>query len=154
MTNATEIDPGFETESLAALSVNVGSVGYGPEQGEQYFDRALERMRGLPGVRHAALTTGVPISNGIQMLRTFFVHGRDPEGENNRVMVPVNTVSEGYFRTAGIELRSGRDFASTDHSDAPSVAIVNETTAERFWPGEDAVGKRFFFINEERTSAP
>ena len=149
LANATAIDPGFETERLATLGVNVGAVGYDADRGAQFFDRTLERMGSVPGVESVSLTTGVPISNGINMLRTFFVHGRDPEAENNRVMVPVTTVSAGYLRTAGISLIAGRDFSEADRADAPGAAIVNQTTAERFWPGEDPVGQRFFFINEE-----
>jgi predicted permease len=149
LVNATRIDTGFETEKLASLAVDVDAIGYDEQRGEQFFDRMIERASSMPGVESAALTEGIPIDSGINVMRTFFVHGRDPEDENNREMLPVNTVSIGYFRTAGIELRAGRDFDASDHADAPSVAILNETTAARFWPGEDPIGKRFYFINQD-----
>jgi predicted permease len=60
----------------------------------------------------------------------------------------VNPIGPGYFETLGIPLVRGRDFARTDTTGAPLVVIVNETMAQRFWPGEDAIGKRFKFFGD------
>ena len=65
----------------------------------------------------------------------------------------VNSVSPGYLDTLGIPLMRGRDFVNSDATGAPLVVIINETMAQRFWPGEDAIGKRFkFFGDNDYTS--
>ncbi len=66
----------------------------------------------------------------------------------DRILVQVNSVSGGYFDTIGIPLLRGRDFTRADTSGAPLVVIVNETMAERFWPNQDAIGKRFKFFGD------
>ena len=77
---------------------------------------------------------------------------RLPEGVDtttrDRILVQVNSVSGGYFDTIGIPLLRGRDFTRADTNGAPLVVIVNETMAERFWPNQDAIGKRFKFFGD------
>jgi predicted permease len=87
-----------------------------------FYQRLLERMEATPGVQSAA----------------------HPEEliANNRL------VSEDYFRTLGIPLREGRAFSSHDGAEAPPVAVINESMARRFWPGESPVGKRFQFVSK------
>ena len=63
---------------------------------------------------------------------------------NNRL------VSEDYFRTMGIPIREGRAFSPFDGAAAPLVAVINQSMARRFWPGESPVGKRFQFYNSDR----
>jgi putative ABC transport system permease protein len=67
----------------------------------------------------------------------------------DRILVQVNSVSPGYFETIGIPLARGRAFADTDVTGAPLVVVINETMAERFWPGQEAIGKRFKFFGDE-----
>jgi putative ABC transport system permease protein len=146
--NATKIDPGFEVDHLALMTVNAGALGFTRPQAEQYFDQVLERARSVPGVRSAALATDVPLLFG-GFARTVFVEGRDPKGENTGILTPVDPVGEGYFQTLGIPLLKGRDFTPQDREDAPYVAIFNEAAVKRFWPGEDALGQRFRFFGED-----
>jgi predicted permease len=76
-----------------------------------------------------------------------------PEGADtttqDRILVQVNSVSPGYLDAMGIPLQRGRDFADTDEDGTPKVVIINETMAARFWPGEDALGKRFKFFGDD-----
>ncbi len=146
---AMEIDPGFENERIAMMSFNVGRLGYEPAQGEQFFNQVLERAQGIPGVESAALTTNVPLWNGVGMLRTVLVEGRAPDAENNGILTPVSTVSAGYFKTLGISIVMGRAIGPNDRPGAPYAVVVNEAMAKRFWPDEDPMGKRFHFFGQD-----
>jgi putative ABC transport system permease protein len=144
-----EIDPGFDTDRLAMMGFNVGALGYNPARGEQFFDDVIDRASSVSGVDSATLTTNVPLWNGIGLSRTVFVEGRDPEAENNAILTPVCTVGLDFFETMGIPVAVGRSFRSTDRDGAPPVVVVNETVARRFWPGEDALGKRIHFHGQD-----
>jgi predicted permease len=148
LANAQRIDPGFDHDKLAVLTVDLGAQGYGEEQAREFHRRILERAKGLPGVERVTLASGVPLSQG-GFLRTVFPEGVDSSDRKNGKLVQLNTVEPGYFEAMGIELRKGRDFAPTDHKDAPRVVVINETMAKQFWPEQDAVGKRFKFFGQD-----
>jgi len=146
---ATQIDLGFEPESLAQMNFNLPTQEYDAARGEAFFDRLLERARAVPGIEEASLATVLPLSGG-GMWRTVIVEGRDEEAENNRILVPVNTVEPGYLETVGISLSSGRDFSDFDRADNQPVVLINQAMAELFWPGEEPLGKRFNFFGQEQ----
>jgi predicted permease len=127
------------------MTFNLGREGYTPERGQLFYEEAASRVAELPGVRHAAVAQNAPLAGGF--LRSVFPEGQDTT-TRDRILVQVNSVSVGYFDTIGIPLLRGRDFTSTDAMGAPLVVIVNETMAQRFWPGEEAVGKRFKFFGD------
>jgi predicted permease len=124
---------------------NLTREGYTPERGAVFHDRVLERLRGLPGVQNAALAQNPPLAGGL--LRSVLMEGADTTTKD-RVLVQVNTVSVGYFQTMGIPILRGRDFTTADGAMAPKVVVVNETMAQQFWKGEDAIGKRFKFFGD------
>jgi predicted permease len=141
------IDPGFETGGVLMASFNLGREGYTPERGQLFYKQIVERVQGLPGVRSAAIAQGPPFGNQ-GFLRSVFLEGRETS-ERDRVLVQVNPVSPRYFQTLGIPLERGRDFTADDDDDAPDVVVINKTMADRFWKGEDAIGKRFKFFGDE-----
>lgn len=144
--SAKDIDPGFETRELALLAMNPGQQGYDRARAEQFYDRILERVRSLPGARSASLATNLPLFGGFS--RSVFVEGQ-PQEKGNGILVVTNTVDLSYFETAGISLLRGRRFNEMDREGSLRVAIVNETMGQRFWPGEDALGKRFQFFGDD-----
>jgi predicted permease len=144
--DAQGIDPGFETEGVLVMTVNLGREGYSPERGQLFYQQAAERAAGLPGVRGAAVAQNAPLAGGF--LRSIYPEGQDVTSQE-RVLVQVNSVSPGYFDAIGTPLLRGRDFTSTDDVGAPSVVVINEVMAERFWPGKDAIGKRFKFFGDQ-----
>ncbi len=146
--SAQKIDPGFEYEKLALLTVDLGAQGYDEERSRDFHNRVLERVGALPGVERATLASGVPLFNG-GLARTVFPEGVDSSDRKNGKLVQLNTVRPGYFETMGIPLKRGRDFAATDHRDAPHVVVINETMAKQFWPDQEAVGKRFKFFGQD-----
>jgi predicted permease len=103
-------------------------------------------VAGLPGVRAAAVASSPPLAGGFA--RSVFPEGQDTS-TRDRILVQVNDVSPGYFNAIGIALMKGRDFTQADTTGAPLVVVVNETMAQRFWPGQEAIGKRFTFFGDK-----
>jgi hypothetical protein len=102
----------------------------------------LERSRQLPGVRAAALTEVVPMLPGGSQLRIVPEGYQLPAGASAASVVAAS-VSEDYFTALDIPIVAGRPFAATDRADTPLVAIVNQVFADKYYPKQDAVGKRF-----------
>jgi predicted permease len=146
--NAQRIDPGFDHEKLAVLTIDLGAQGYGEQQARDFQRRMLERAAALPGVERATLASGVPLFQG-GFMRTVFPEGVDSSDRKNGKLVQLNTVEPGYFETMGISLLRGRDFAASDHPESTRVVVVNETMAKQFWPEQEAVGKRFKFFGQD-----
>jgi putative ABC transport system permease protein len=143
--NAQQASPGFDTRQLAILTFNVGSQGYSQERGLEFYRQVRERARAVPGVRQAALASNLPIAGG-GFMRSVFVEGQEQTPGRRGVLVLTNIVTPEYFETLGIPVLRGRAFAATDNTGAPRAVVVNQTMARRFWPGQDAVGKRFHFF--------
>jgi putative ABC transport system permease protein len=134
-------DPGFRTTNLLTASFDPGVRHYTAEWNRAFYRELLDRSATLPGVLAASLTRAIPMSNG-QMMVSFAPEGYTlPEGRTSLTSFG-NVVDSTYFATAGVPIVAGRAFAKTDDADAPRVAIVNEETARRYWPGQDPVGKR------------
>jgi predicted permease len=148
LANAQRIDPGFDHERLAVLTVDLGAQGYGEERAREFHRRVLQRAAALPGVERATLASGIPLFQG-GFLRTVFPEGTDSSDRRNGKLVQLNTVQPGYFEAMGIALARGRDFAPADHPDSPRVVVINETMAKQFWPEQDAIGKRFKFFGQD-----
>ncbi|MET0212372.1 MAG: ABC transporter permease [Vicinamibacterales bacterium] len=146
LTAAQRTDTGFETRGVLVMNLNLGREGYTPARGQVFYEEAAARTAGLAGVKHAAIAQNAPLGGGF--LRSVFPEGHDTT-TTGRILVQVNSVSTGYFETIGIPLLRGRDFARTDTTGAPLVVIVNETMAARFWPNDDAIGKRFKFFGDD-----
>jgi predicted permease len=146
LTRSERTDTGFNTENVLVMTFNLGREGYTPERGQVFYDQAVERVETLPGVRYAAIAQGPPLAGGFA--RSVFPEGHDTT-TRDRILVRVNSITPGYFETVGIPLLQGRDFARTDTEGTPLVVIINETMAQRFWPGESAIGKRFKFFGDQ-----
>jgi len=144
--NTERINPGFEAQDLVTLTTDVGAQGYDRVRGEEYQRRLLEKVRGLPGVRAAALSANLPMGGGFG--RTVFPEGQEASAGAVGQFTTANEMSLGYLDTLGIKLRRGRDIAETDKQGAPLVVVINEAMAKQFWKGEDALGKRFKFFGD------
>ena len=140
------IDTGFATRSVLVMNFNLGREGYTPERGQLFYRQIAERAAALPGVQRAAIAQNAPLGGGL--LRSVMPEGADTT-TRDRILVQVNSVSPGYLETLGVPLQRGRDFTDTDVEGAPGVVIVNEIMAARFWPGQDALGKRFTFFGDD-----
>ncbi|HLX10405.1 MAG TPA: ABC transporter permease [Thermoanaerobaculia bacterium] len=139
---AQHIDTGYDTPRLSSLAFDVGLYGLDRGRGEQLFRGVREQVGTLPGIASVALAQAGPLQAGLS--RSIFLEGRE-DPSNNGVLVTVDAVDPTYFRTVGVPLVAGRGFADADRAGAQPVVIVNRTMAEKFWPGQSALGKRFHF---------
>jgi len=129
------IDPGFEPAKVLTTSFDLGGNGYNEERGRQFISQLSERIAALPSVEAVSYARIVAFSN-IPWIGPAIIEGSKPQRTN------INFISPNYFRTLGTALVSGREFTPQDTKGAPAVFIVNETAAQRFWPGQEAVGQR------------
>ena len=148
--NAQTMDPGFETERVAIVSLAAQMLGYTDEEGMALFARAIERIRALPGVEAVGFATRLPVGVAVQ-LNAFHIEGREPPPGQMNFSIDVTTVDAGFFEVFDIPLVAGRTFNDADTAEAPGAVIINETMARRFWPGENPIGKR---INRGERDGP
>ena len=144
--DSRQTDTGFETSGVLVMNFNLGREGYTPERGQLFYQQVVDRIASLPAVVRAAVAQNAPLGGGI--LRSVMPEGADTT-TRDRILVQVNSVSPGYLETLNVPLLRGRDFTQDDAGAAPKVVIVNETMAARFWPGEDALGRRFRFFGDQ-----
>lgn len=133
---------GFDPNHVINVSVDIHEIGYPEPQGREFYRNAEERIRALPGVVSVAQAFSVPmgvISASDEVIPD--EHPLDPGQVSPHVFV--NMVTPTYFETLRIPLKRGRLFTDTDNENAPHVAVINETMAKKFWPNEEAVGRRF-----------
>jgi len=160
-------DPGFAPSRLLTVKVNVPDYKYGRTNGDsrpgskefvtriKLYREVEERLNALPGVESAAISDRLPLAGGPEMTG-IGIEGRAPvagdfwgcaellrNGLPCHGVVGVNRVSAAYFRTMGMRLIRGRLFDERGTADTLNVALINETTARKYWPDEDPVGKSF-----------
>ena len=139
--NAYAIDIGYDTRSLAVVSISPGQGGYDQPRAKQFYRDVGERVAAMPGVRSVSWAANQPLwANGY---RRVFTEESEQRDESNAPLTLVNTVDVGYFTTSGIRLLRGRGFTEADREVAMKVAVINDTMAERYWPGRDPIGRHF-----------
>jgi macrolide transport system ATP-binding/permease protein len=133
--------PGFRIDHLYLTSFDTSPVHYTEEQTRRFYKDLLERTRQAPGVRSAALISGIPLlgGGGVSVVPEGYI--LPPKQES--ISVPNFYVSDGYFKTGGVPILKGREFLDSDRADTPLVAVANEQFAHHYWPNQDALGKRF-----------
>jgi predicted permease len=144
--------PGFRTDHILLMSFEPDLAGYDTRAADRFYDRLVERARAVAGVRSVALTSSVPFDS-ISIENTPVVpEGLELPAGTDSVRVRSARVDEGYFETLGIPILAGRGFRATDNENAPHVAVVNQTFASRYWPGRDAIGRRFRQVDSGTTA--
>ncbi|MCL5278579.1 MAG: ABC transporter permease [Planctomycetes bacterium] len=136
--SALDLRSVFAVRSVLVATVDLGLQNYDSQRGLQFFGALRERVLRLPGVQAAGFAAARPF------------HDRSEEtparaqsaGPGDEVAVCCTTVTPGFLQTLAIPLLRGRDFEATDTSGTTPVAIVDESTAERLWPGRSALGER------------
>jgi predicted permease len=146
----SNVAPGFNPKGVITLGVGLPSSRYpGLQQQAIFYDKLVAQIRMLPGVESAASVIRLPML-GFNASTGFTVQGK-PVQQGPEPNADYRAVTDDYFRTMGIPLLKGRDFTIRDSKDSPDAMIINEMLAERFFPGEDPVGKRIqIFPDPER----
>jgi predicted permease len=138
--HAQQISPGFESQNLALISFDLGMVGYNDAQGPEFCERVVERVEQVPGVETASVASHVLLDGAGMELKVYVDGQKDP----TPMSVRSDAVGLKYFKTVGLPIRQGRDFRSTDTGVSRyGWAIVNETMANRLWPGQDPIDREF-----------
>ena len=129
------IDPGFKMKNVAAASIDFTGAGYSDRQVEVFQRQFMDRLSALPGVDAVAQARSAPLSN-----RHYGGLFSIPRQEGSHP-AEFNNVSPGYFQLLGIPIVEGRNFSDVENRAGARVAIVTESTAHRFWPGQNPIGK-------------
>jgi predicted permease len=135
------VDPGFDPARVLHMQLTPARNSTA-DQWRVFYQLVSERIAALPGVEAAGLTSEIFIGGNPDGLIT--IEGAAPDSSATaRIPFRLDVISEGLFQTLRVPLRKGRFFNAQDKQGAVSVTIINETMARRFWPGEEALGKRF-----------
>jgi predicted permease len=145
--NMVDVDPGFNPRHLLLTYISLSTYKYkfGIQQYE-FFHELLSRVRALPGVRAAAFGDSVPLGMaGAPFL--FVPEGQPRPAPGQEPSANIAPVSLGFFKTLGIPLLAGRDFAATDEPGSPPVAIINEALAKRYFGRTSPLGQRLTILS-------
>jgi len=135
------VDPGFKPQGVTAIPITLPVARYSqPARQADLFRQLLERAAALPGVKAAAATSYVPLSGAFRFV-FFCPEGRVCEGIGKDPVIAQRQITPDYFEATRTPLRRGRPFTAADTAQSLPVVIVNETTARRYWPGADPIGK-------------
>ena len=148
--NLQRIDPGFNTQNLLLFDIQPGLIGYKDDKLRQLYQQIGERIEAVPGVQ-AVTFSRVPLLSQSSSSSSVFLRealnatpdseGRlKPNGEGYR-----HVVRENFLEAMGIPLLQGRTFGPQDDTKSPKVVVVNQTFVNKYFPNQDAIGKRFTF---------
>lgn len=149
------VEPGFDPRNVLTAGISLPPARYSNPACEKmsgdcpydryasFFEQLQQRLQLLPGVESASFTSKLPLEGGSN--GTILVEGQAPPKDQwSSPLVEWSTVTPGYFHAARIPLLRGRDFTVHDNNQgAPKMAIINKVMADRFWPNQNPIGKRF-----------
>ncbi len=135
--------PGINAENVAAGAIALRGEHYKePQQVRAFADRLIDDLRHAPGVEKAAITTFLPLASSNQT--SLYIEGQ-PNGPHDRILSDFLKVTPDYFGALDVKLLEGRFFNEYDKEKGQRVAIVDETLAKRFFPGQSALGKKMYY---------
>jgi predicted permease len=139
--NAYRVHPGFDPHGVVTAQFVPSVIGYKPVQGSAFYDKLIQQVKTLPGVTDAGFTNLLPLTFSINITGVIQADKAASMPEKQWPQIDTSAVGPGYFRTLRIPVLRGRAFTDQDTATQTRVAIVNQALAERFWPGEDPIGK-------------
>ena len=144
---AARIDTGFSAKDGLVLDTDVGLTGYDDAHTHLFQQQLLEKVRAIPGVTAAGITAALPLSlDGNRGALT--IEGYAP-GPHEDMEIGRGAASPRFFEALELPLVKGRPFAESDRTDGPGVAIVSEAFARKYWPGQEALGRRVSFNGDQ-----
>jgi putative ABC transport system permease protein len=138
------VKPGFDSHNVLTFAVSLPSEKY-DTQGKRtaFFDQAISRVAALPGVKDAAIIDSLPLAGGSDILFSI-VGGASATPLGEPMDANIRVISPDYFRALQIPLIRGRELNANDNSSGAPVAVINETMAEKFWPGKNPIGQEIW----------
>ncbi len=149
MRNAFRVDPGFKPEGVITASFYPSLAGMNAAQAASFYEELTARVRSLPGVQSVGLTERLPLTFVIQVSRCA-PQGKDTVPIEQWSYVDRSGAGPGYFKTMQVPILRGREFTEADTSSSPLVVVVNQALANLFWPGQEAIGRKVRFGNNEK----
>jgi putative ABC transport system permease protein len=139
--NIYTADPGVKTANILTIALNLPAAKYPSAQARiSFYDRVKTQLEAIPGVESIAIANAIPTDRSLKL--PYELSGSLPVDEQRRPKLSALVISPAYFRTLGAAILSGRAFNDFDGVSGVPAVIVNQRFAAKFWPGEDALGKR------------
>jgi len=135
-----QVDPGFAMDNVLTMRLTLSRDRYPGDAGPAFFRQLTERLEQLPGIEQAGAGTQFPPV--AFAFRQIFFDGPEADAEATLPTTLTTIVTPGYFETLGVPLLRGRDFDDRDAAGAPLAAVINQEVADRFFPGQDPIGRR------------
>lgn len=135
------MDPGFGRDPTALLSFMIPSQDYSQEEGLALIASFREEVEALPSVNRVGVISNIHLNTVNNMFLDVNVEGLSPPEGRSAHIVDFTSVDEGFFAAAGISVLEGRTFNGDDRGDGLPVAVINQAMAQRFWPGDRALGR-------------
>lgn len=133
------LEPGLVTKNVFTVSVSAQGIGQEPNKVNEFYRQLAERLRTLPGVKNVAQAERQPLS-GRHNTVPITIAGKETLA-NRPFEANYNFVSANYFETLGLRITRGRSFTAQEEQSSARVVLISESTARRFWPNEDPIGK-------------
>jgi predicted permease len=150
--NLLRLDPGFQPEHVLTAEIALPNANYKTTDNiASFYQRLLTNLNALPGVHAVGAGTDLPWTGYDENLGGFTIEGKTPP-PHEEFHARYHTASPDYFQALGIPLVHGRFFNERDTKDTPRVLLINDVMARRYWPDEDAVGKRITFDDKPKES--
>jgi predicted permease len=148
--NLLRTDPGFRPQQVLTASISLPQEQYrNAQQSSRFYAELIAALQSLPAVQSAGAGSDLPWTGYDENAGGFTVEGR-PQEYNDKTTARYHAATPDYFHALGIPLLNGRFFTDHDIKDSEPVIIVNDVMAKRYWPGEEAVGKRISFNDEPK----
>ncbi len=142
LNKAQQLYLGYGPDHILDLTVDVAQVSFNESRGREFFRQVDERLRALPGVVSVGQAFTVPLGV-ISADEQVTAEGHPVEAGKQPPAIMYNPVTPGYFETLRLPLQMGRRFTDADNEKSPDVAVINQAMAEKLWPKENPLGKRF-----------
>jgi putative ABC transport system permease protein len=139
--NLQKVDPGFEARNLLTMQMSISVNGTEGAKVTSFLDHLYQNVKYLPGVRGVAFSNGLPLLGANQL--PLEVEGRPVEKPGQNPNAVMYIASADYFQVMNIRALKGRTFSTEDTRERPLVAVIDEVLAEKYFPGENPIGKRF-----------
>ena len=140
---AQHTDLGFDPNHVLNLTIDPHEAGYDETQARAFFRTLLDRASAMPGVQSASLATSVPMAYGGGDFTTLEIDGYQQPKDQKNPSAGYNAVTPGYYKTMHISLLRGSEIQDSDSQDSQRVAVIDQAMADRYWRGQDPIGRHF-----------
>ncbi|HSG81357.1 MAG TPA: ABC transporter permease, partial [Gemmatimonadota bacterium] len=143
------VNPGFDADRLLTVGVRLSSAKYPDQEQRAAFQaEVLQAVGSVPRVEAVGAVQHLPLDFSTGLIG-FEVENWEPSSPDDELFANLNLVSAGYFEAMGISVLRGRPFGAVDRPDSPPVIAINQTMADRFWPGQDPIGRQVVLDEDE-----